>query len=542
MANEPNSERADKVLLKSPINNTQKLSRAEKTKKVQDAIRAQWRTQSDRDIAGNLHVSPSTVGTHRKLLEESGEIVPRIESGQGIEACLREVSISAVEPSPENDKLYEPIRQDDPAFLSFVDNIRVNRILDPIVVSADGYIISGHRRYAAAKYLGLKRIPIRIMPNVARSQDPQKFIQMLASFNKQRVKTTAEAVREGIVGMEDDAWQAVRHYRREESAIDGVKAIELVGEKKRAEIIQKLSLKKAISDTVFQNRKDWPLSDRRIFYLLLNIPGLLRNDVRKTPFENNPDCYNDVTNMVTRMRLDGSIPFDCIADETRPVIEWDTHKSVGTFVDKELENLFSGYWRDLLQSQPNHIELLVEKNTVATLLKQTAEKYTIPMTSGRGYSSLPPRKAMVDRFRESGREKLIVIVVSDFDPEGQDIPNAFGLSLRDDFDIDPDRLAIVKAALTHEQVLNMDIHEGQWAKEDSSRYKLFVEKYGERCWELEAIPSDTLRDIVEDTIRSVLDLESFEYEFEKQRKDQFELDQHRQRIKKLLRNGAINLN
>ena len=57
------------------------------------------------------------------------------------------------------------------------------------------------------------------------------------------------------------------------------------------------------------------------------------------------------------------------------------------------------------------------------------------MTSGRGYSSLPPRKDMVDRFRDSGREKLVVIVVSDFDPEGQDIPGSFGVSLRDDFGI-----------------------------------------------------------------------------------------------------------
>lgn len=402
------------------------------------------------------------------------------------------------------------------------------------MVSADGYIISGHRRHAAAQYLGLKRIPIRIMPDVARGKAPQKFIEMLVSFNKQRVKTTAEAVREGIVGMDDAAWQAVRHYRSEKSEIDGVQVFELVGEKKRAEITQKQSLKRAISETVFQNRQDWPLSDRRIFYLLLNVPGLLRNDVRKTPFKNNPDCYNDVTNMVTRMRLDGSIPFDCIADETHPIIQWDTHRGVGTFVDKELEDLFSGYWRDLLQSQLNHIELLVEKNTVATLLKQTAGKYTIPMTSGRGYSSLPPRKAMVDRFRENGREKLVVIVVSDFDPEGQDIPNAFGLSLRDDFNIDPGKLVIVKAALTHEQIQTMDIHEGQWAKEDSSRYKLFVEKYGEHCWELEAIPSDTLREIVEDTIRRTIDLPTFEREVEKEKEEQHELDQHRLKFKRLL--------
>ncbi len=131
---------------------------------------------------------------------------------------------------------------------------------------------------------------------------------------------------------------------------------------------------------------------------------------------------------------------------------WDTHRSVGDFVRRELDGLLKGYFRGLLQSQPNWIELLVEKNTVANQVKSVASKFRIPMTSGRGYSSLPPRKDMVERFKASGRECLIVIVVSDFDPEGEDIPGSFGVSLRDDFHIADNKLRIVKAALTAEQI------------------------------------------------------------------------------------------
>ena len=83
---------------------------------------------------------------------------------------------------------------------------------------------------------------------------------------------------------------------------------------------------------------------------------------------------------------------------------------------------------------------------------------------------VPPRKEMVDRFLESGREKLVVIVASDCDPEGFDIPNAFGLSLRDDFNLRADQLVIVKAALTYEQAQQMDLHQGHLAKESSSRF------------------------------------------------------------------------
>lgn len=444
------------------------------------------------------------------------------------------MSIFAVEPSPENDKLYDPVRPDDPEFLSLVQGIHDDGILVNIAVSSDGYILSGHRRYAAARLLGLERIPIQIHPDVSRAGDLDKFLQLLAGFNKQRVKTTTEAVREGVALMDDEPYQRVCDYRQQASEIDGAEVVALDGVKRRSQITQKLGLKRAIEDVVAENEKDWPLCDRRIFYLLLNICGLLRNDLRKTHFKNNTACYNDVTNMVTRMRLDGSIPFDCITDETRPVVVWDTHKAVGTFIDRELDDLFSGYWRDLMQSQPNWIELLVEKNTAATLLRKIAGKYTIPMTSGRGYSSLPPRKKMTDRFRGSGREKLIVVVASDFDPEGEDIPKAFGRSLRDDFGIEAHELMIVKAVLTHKQVESMDLHEGQIAKEDSSRYKSFVERYGERCWELEAIPADTLREIVEDTIRSVIDLPAFERELETEDREQAELRQRRRQMKTML--------
>ena len=238
--------------------------------------------------------------------------------------------------------------------------------------------------------------------------------------------------------------------------------------------------------------------------------------------------------MLTRLRLDRSVPFEAIDDETRPVVVWDTHRCAGDFVRRECDQFLTGYWRDLLQSQPNWIELLVEKNTVASQLRNIAGKYTVPMTSGRGYSSLPPRKEMVGRFRSSGRDNLVVVVVSDFDPEGEDIPGSFGISLRDDFGVSAERLRIVKAALTAEQVKTMDLHEGQLSKESSSRYRRFVEAHGDRAWELESLTADQLREIVEAAIRGVLDLEAFEVEVERERQEQRELEAKRRQLRQAL--------
>lgn len=53
--------------------------------------------------------------------------------------------------------------------------------------------------------------------------------------------------------------------------------------------------------------------------------------------------------------------------------------------------------------------------------EQVAGRYGITMTSGRGYASLPPRIKLKDRFEASGKNKLVLLIVSDFDPEGEDM-------------------------------------------------------------------------------------------------------------------------
>ena len=85
-----------------------KQSRTERAAGIRLEIRLLWRTHSDREIAKETGASPTTISKYRKQLEESGEILPRLENGHSIQACLREVSIFAVEPSPENDTLYDP--------------------------------------------------------------------------------------------------------------------------------------------------------------------------------------------------------------------------------------------------------------------------------------------------------------------------------------------------------------------------------------------------------------------------------------------------
>lgn len=286
---------------------TREHSRAELRAAIEAELRQHWFTDSDREIARRVASSPTTVGRHRVRLEKAGEILVKLESGHALSATQHEVSTFAIKPSPRNDEIYDPISEDDPEFSSLVKDIRQNGILTAIIVSADGVILSGHRRWRAACVLGLERVPVRIRPDVV--SDTEKFYQLLASCNRQRTKTTAEVIREETALMKANPRQRVLRHRRDAAKLGDVEPIQLVGRIKRSRIVEKRSLRQAIVDIVMGTKEEWPTNDRRIFYLLLNIPGLLRNDVRKTPFENNQKCYDDVTDMITRLRLDRSIPF-----------------------------------------------------------------------------------------------------------------------------------------------------------------------------------------------------------------------------------------
>lgn len=515
---------------------TAKRTRKELRAQIECELKQHWYIDSDREIAERLETTHKTVWKYRKGLEERGEILPRLKSTHDVAPRLVEVCTSAIRPSAWNDDVYDPVDSKDQDFQGFCVSIRDDGIRDPIAVTADGVIVSGHRRHAAARYLKLRKITVLVHPNLT-SSDPH-FCKLLVTSNMQRSKNIAERMREQVALDSSDPYQRVHEFREQISEMAGVETVDLGPRKKRPSIKYKRTLATTITNFVMSNKKEWPFSARRVFYAMLNVEGLIRNDRTKTPFRNDMACYKDVTDLLGRLRIDKTIPRGAVTDETRPVIEWNTHRSVSPFIRKELRKLFSNYWRDLQQSQPNHIELLIEKNTVASVVKGIAGNYRIPMTSGRGYSSLPPREDMVERYQKSGKEKLIIICVSDFDPEGEDIPAAFGRSIRDDFNIPCDKLAVVKSGLTSKQVETLHLHAGQFAKKEGSRYKKFIKKYGEkhgnRCWELESLSPDTLRELLESTIRSIIDIELFNAEVEKEVEEQRKLDiQKRDILEKL---------
>ena len=65
-------------------------------------------------------------------------------------------------------------------------------------------------------------------------------------------------------------------------------------------------------------------------------------------------------------------PGGAIEDETRPVDLNSAFQNLSEFVQQQTGDFLIGYWRDLMQSQPHHVEIVAEKLTVRTILQKVA--------------------------------------------------------------------------------------------------------------------------------------------------------------------------
>lgn len=456
-------------------------------------------------------------------------------------AAVRDLPLDAICPSPENDQLYRPVDPGDPELLALARSIARFGVKEPLVVTRDRWILSGHRRYAAAVLVGLECVPCRIEP-LRRTDDRDRFVQLLREYNRQRTKSLDEQLREEVVALDPQAaYTALLGHRRRQSDktdFSALTPVQLSGTRRRKGISRaKGPMLAAVHRILGERAEFWPLSDRSVHYALLNNPPLRHVAKPGSTYANDRASYQDLTDLLTRARLAGQIPWEAIADETRPVVTWQADPNVQAFLRRELDGLFQGYWREYQRSQPNHIEIVAEKLTVRGIVEPVAQDYCVPLTIGRGYCSIGPRRDLAERYRRSGREKLIVLLLSDFDPDGENIAASFARSLRDDFGID--QVAAVKVALTAEQVRTLGLPPQMKAKAGASTYAKFTAEHGDDVFELEALPPAELQRWLREALDAVIDHDALRAEIEAERSEAVFLEGARRRVRRALANDLI---
>jgi hypothetical protein len=429
--------------------------------------------------------------------------------------------VASLRPSPENTKIYRP---DDPDIDALARAIKKNGC-DPLVITRDKYIVSGHRRYEAMRRIGQVFCMCKVLPFRRGDKTADEFTVLIREYNHQRNKTVAERVNEALVDIDPTAAHRRLIDRRVESVyaadFNGFETLRVEGSKRRYNISAvKAEHVAHIKKVVFETHKQyWPLTVRGVHYPLLNY-DFFRNTRLGIRYLNDPKSYYATSNLITRLRLTGVIPWEAFDDPTRPYKDFRAFTDAREFVTQELGGLFGGYWRDYLQSQPNRVEVVCEKNTIYPLVCRVTKKYQIPTSSGRGFSSIDAWHKLYRRFCRSGKQRLIVIVVSDYDPEGEWIPHVGGRTLHE-FGL-KSKVDIIKAGVTREQIERYNLPAQKFAKEKKSKLKpWFRDRNGgdETVYEVEALDPQHMMNDLDEVIRGVIDVDLFNGEVETEREE-----------------------
>jgi hypothetical protein len=436
--------------------------------------------------------------------------------------------INSIRPAPENDVVYNAISRDDPGIRELARSIKARGVQEPLTISSDGFIISGHRRRIAAQMAGLTRVPVRIH-TISRATNHDEFLKLLVEMNSQRVKTTADVLHETIIktdpGVAFASIVAGRERKeRERRNGNNLSEINPVSDGRRSELSSaKQPFLDAILRVLSEQRNYWPLSDRQIHYRLLGaLAPLIHASKPQSRYRNDKASYRALVDVCARGRVAGLIPWKAIEDSTRPTDLFSAFRNPAAFFQHEFNNFLDGYWRNLLQSQPDHIEIIAEKLTVQNILESVAQAHTMPLTISRGMSSLPPKHDIYKRYRNSGKERLILLVVTDLDPAGMAISEDLIKCFRRDFGVT--KIDAFKVALSIEQVREFNLAPSMEAKVKSPSYREYVRRYETtNAYELEAMEPAGLASTLTDAIEQVIDIDAFNSELEKEKADSAEI-------------------
>ena len=127
---------------------------------------------------------------YEESTSETFEPIRRIKKVETVEYIM----VGELKPHPENETIYG--NEED--ITDLIPIIEAQGILDPLVITDNNVIISGHRRWKVAMHLGYSTVPC-ILRHYESSEEE---LAELLSLNVNRIKTNEQKTREGIALVE----------------------------------------------------------------------------------------------------------------------------------------------------------------------------------------------------------------------------------------------------------------------------------------------------------------------------------------------------
>jgi len=232
-----------------------------------------------------------------------------------------------------------------------------------------------------------------------------------------------------------------------------------------------------------------PMTVRQVYYQL----------VSRQVIKNNRGQYQAVSNALVWARKEEIIPWEWIEDRLRrprEVSMWDNLSDFGNTV-------LTAYRLNTWINQPCYFEFWLEKDALSGLFEALLKPYGVTLNVGRGYDGWDSIRNAANRLGVG--EETAILYFGDFDPSGEDMVRSLKERLRF-FECEPE---ICKCALTFEDVKQYNLPP-DFTKASDTRSKGFIAKYGDIAVELDALPSEILKERIIEAIEERMDLDELE--------------------------------
>lgn len=244
----------------------------------------------------------------------------------------------------------------------------------------------------------------------------------------------------------------------------------------------------------------YDLTLRQLYYQFVS-RDLIPNKVQE---------YKRLGDVVSKGRRVGLIDWDAIVDRTRNVKINSHWTTAGDIIGSALRS----FQLDKRIDQPNYIEVWVEKDALVGIFEGPCFELDVPLFACRGYTSDSEAWAAAQRIRRAcqprshngyRRRRPYILHFGDHDPSGIDMTR----DIRDRLSLFGCDLAVDRLALNMDQVEEYEPPPNP-AKETDSRFQGYMERFGDKSWELDALDPRVLDQIVREKLDELTDPDKWE--------------------------------
>lgn len=237
-----------------------------------------------------------------------------------------------------------------------------------------------------------------------------------------------------------------------------------------------------------------PTSSRGVAYQLFT-RGLIENMSAR--------CVGKVAHLLVLARENGTIPWEWIVDDSRKEEGVSTWGGLGDFSNQCALQYRDDFWR----RQDSWIKVFTEKSTIIGAVKPVLNKFAVRWKVMHGYGSATTLHDVAEESLNDDDRRLEILYIGDFDPSGMHMSEVDLPRRIEKYDGD---VTITRIALTCTDLAGLPSFDVETKSKDP-RFRWFRENYGDRCWELDAMNPNDLRQRLREEIWSRIDHEAWEH-------------------------------